>query len=117
MSGPTRGRNRTAPERRAGIVPIALALLSALSYGVSDFLAGVTSRAWDSRLVTALAQLIGLATAVIAVLLFAGAGPALRPLLWGALSGVGSAIGVLSLYRGLAVGSMSVVAPACGVPD
>lgn len=94
---------------------IAFALLSASCYGVSDYLAGIMSRAWDSRLVTAAAQLIGLITAIIAVLVFPGAGPAATPLLWGALSGVGSAAGVLALYQGLAVGSMSVVAPLCGV--
>jgi drug/metabolite transporter (DMT)-like permease len=65
--------------------------------------------------VTAAAQLIGLATAAVAVLLFPGRGPAAVPVLWGALSGVGSAVGVLALYQGLAVGSMSVVAPLCGV--
>jgi len=96
-------------------VAVVLALLSALSYGVSDYLAGVTSRAWDSRLVTAAAQLIGLATAVVAVLLFPGQGPGAAQVLWGVLSGVGSAVGVLALYQGLAVGSMSVVAPLCGV--
>src|SRR5262249_48557047 len=96
-------------------VAVALALLSALSYGVSDYLAGVTSRAWDSRLVTIAAQLIGLATAVVAGLLFPGQGPGGAPILWGALSGGGSAVGVLALYQGLAVGSMSVVAPLCGL--
>ncbi len=94
---------------------VVLALASALCYGVSDYLAGVTSRSWDSRVVTAAAQLIGLATAVAAVLLFPGDGPASAPILWGALSGVGSAIGVLALYHGLAVGRMNVVAPLCGV--
>jgi uncharacterized membrane protein len=96
-------------------VAVALALASALCYGISDYLAGVTSRTWDPRVVTAVAQLIGLATAVVAVLLFPGEGPARAPLLWGALSGIGSAVGVLALYRGLAFGSMNVVAPLCGV--
>lgn len=94
---------------------VVLALLSALSYGVSDFLAGVTSRAWDSRLVTAVTQSVGLLTALVAVLLVPGAGPAAHPLAWGAVSGAGSALGVLMLYRGFAVASMSVVAPLCGV--
>jgi drug/metabolite transporter (DMT)-like permease len=96
-------------------VAVAFALASALCYGLSDYLAGVTSRTWDSRVVTAAAQLIGVITAVVAVLLFPGNGPAAAPILWGAVSGIGSAIGVLALYRGLAVGSMNVVAPVCGV--
>ncbi len=94
---------------------VVFALASALCYGVSDYLAGVTSRTWDPRVVTAVAQLIGLAAAVVAVLLFPGDGPASAPVLWGALSGIGSAVGVLALYQGLAVGSMNVVAPLCGV--
>jgi len=94
---------------------VVFALASALSYGISDYLAGVTSRSWDFRLVTAGAQVIGLLTAIVAVLAFPGAGPAAGPVLWGAISGIGSAIGVLALYRGLAVGSMNVVAPLCGV--
>src|SRR5262249_11869542 len=69
--GPLRVRRRRTGRARAGpgaawrllAVAVVLALLSALSYGVSDYLAGVTSRAWDSRLVTAAPQLIGLATA------------------------------------------------------
>ncbi|HEY0936873.1 MAG TPA: DMT family transporter [Trebonia sp.] len=94
---------------------VIFALASALCYGVSDYLAGATSRTWDPRVVTAVTQLIGLATAVVAVLLFPGDGPARAPILWGALSGFGSAVGVLALYQGLAVGSMNVVAPLCGV--
>ena len=94
---------------------VALALLSAASYGVSDYMAGAVSRSWDSRLVTAGTQLAGLLTAALALLLFGGEGPAATPILWGALSGIGSAMGVLALYRGLAVASMSVVAPVCGV--
>lgn len=94
---------------------IVLALLSALSYGISDFLAGDQSRRSDSRLVTLYTQGLGFATAVVAVLLFPGPGPSAGALEWGALSGIGSAVGVLALYRGLALGQMSVVASLCGV--
>ena len=94
---------------------VTFALLSALTYGVGGYLAGSVSRDWDSRLVTTVTQLIGVLTALLAVLAFPGSGPAAAPLLWGATSGVGSALGVLALYRGLAVANMSVVAPLCGV--
>lgn len=94
---------------------IVLALLSAFSYGISDFLAGLQSRRSDSRLVTLYTQGVGFVTAIVAVALFPGAGPSARVLEWGALSGIGSAIGVLGLYRGLSLGQMSVVASLCGV--
>jgi uncharacterized membrane protein len=96
-------------------VAIALALSSALAYGISDFLAGVASRRWDSRLITLATQAIGLIAAAVAVLVYPGEGPDARSLAWGAASGVGSAVGLLSLYRGFARGSISVVAPVCGV--
>jgi uncharacterized membrane protein len=94
---------------------IVLALFSALAYGVADFLGGVASRRWDSRLITLGAQSIGLLTAVVAVVVYPGDGPATRALTWGAASGLCSAVGVLSLYRGFVRGSISVVAPVCGV--
>jgi uncharacterized membrane protein len=60
-------------------------------------------------------QVLGLGAAGFAVLLFPGVGPKLSPLAWGALSGLGSAAGTVSLYRGLAMGRMSVVATLSGV--
>jgi drug/metabolite transporter (DMT)-like permease len=96
-------------------VAIALALCSALSYGVADFLAGMASRRWDSRIITLGTQGIGLLTAAVAVAVDPGDGPAARALGWGAASGLCSAVGILSLYRGFGRGSISVVAPVCGV--
>jgi drug/metabolite transporter (DMT)-like permease len=49
------------------------------------------------------------------VVLFGGHGPDFRVVGWGALSGIGSAIGTLALYRGLAVGRMSTVATVSAV--
>jgi drug/metabolite transporter (DMT)-like permease len=94
---------------------ILFALMSALTYGTADFAAGLASRAYDARPVTGFAQALGMLTAAAAVLLFPGAGPKPSPLEWGALSGVGSALGTLALYRGLALARMSVVATLSGV--
>jgi uncharacterized membrane protein len=96
-------------------VAIVLALFSALAYGIADFLAGMASRRWDSRLITLGTQSLGLLTAVVAVAAYPGDGPAVRALGWGAASGLCSAVGILALYRGFARGSISVVAPVCGV--
>ncbi len=89
---------------------VLLALLAAVAYGTSDFGAGVASRRLAAGPVTAVAQAFGLLGAGIGVLLFPGAGPAALVLGWGAVSGLGSALGTLSLYHGLSVGRMSVVA-------
>jgi uncharacterized membrane protein len=87
-----------------------LALLSALAYGVSDFAAGVASRRSSAATVAGVAEVLGLLTAVIAVVVDPGVGPRAQALAWGAISGLGSALGTLSLYHGLTVGRMSVVA-------
>jgi drug/metabolite transporter (DMT)-like permease len=92
-----------------------LGLLAAVTYGIGDFSAGLAARRFPSGAVTACAQALGLATACVALVLFPGHGPTARILAWGALSGVGSTIGTFSLYHGLGVGRMSVVATLSAV--
>ncbi len=86
-----------------------------MAYGSSDFAAGVASRRFDAGPVTAAAQVLGLVMAGAAVLVFPGAGPSSAALGWGAVSGLGSAVGTFALFRGLAVGRMSVVATLSAV--
>ena len=92
-----------------------LAVAAALAYGTSDFAAGVASRRLSAGPVTVTVQACGLLAAGIAVLLFPGSGPTSSALGWGAASGIGSAVGTLSLYQGLSAGPMSVVATVSSV--
>lgn len=94
---------------------ILLGLLAALAYGAGDFAAGLGGRRTDSSAVAVVVQLVGLAAAGVAVLVFSGNGPLPNALIWGAVSGIGNGLGTLALYRGLAVGQMSVVAPLSAV--
>lgn len=94
---------------------ILFSLMSALAYGTSDFAAGLASRSFDPGPVTGVAQALGVLTTALAVILFPGVGPRTSALEWGALSGLGSALGTLSLYRGLSVARMSVVATLSAV--
>jgi uncharacterized membrane protein len=96
-------------------VAVVLGLLAALAYGSADFVAGVGGRRSSAGRVALIVQPLGLVAAAVALVLFRGAGPSTAALLWGALSGVGSGIGTISLYQGLAVGRMSVVAPLSAV--
>lgn len=93
---------------------VLLSLIAALCYGTSDFAAGVGGRRGDSGAVAVIAQPIALIAAVIAIAI-APAAPTASALWWGAVAGVGSGVGTLALYRGLAVARMSVVAPLSGV--
>jgi len=94
---------------------VVLALLSALCYGSSDFTAGVGGRRSDPAAVTVIAQPFGLVAAAVAVIALSARSPTPHALWWGALSGVGSGVGTVSLFRGLAVAPMSVVAPLSAV--
>jgi drug/metabolite transporter (DMT)-like permease len=92
-----------------------LALAAALGYGTSDFAAGLASRRYASGPVTGMVQSLTLLTAGLALLLFPGAGPSEAVLAWGALSGLGTALGTLSLYHGLSVARVSTVATLSAV--
>ena len=96
---------------------IALSLVAALLWGVADFGAGLKSREVPTLIVVAGMLIVG---AVPAGATLAVADPPAieeRTLLLGLAAGSTTAIGLTSLYRGLAIGPMSVVAPisAAGV--
>lgn len=94
---------------------ILLSVLAALAYGGSDFAAGLGSRRIGAGAVAAGAQFLSMLTVALVLVLFHGAEPSWRAVGWGAASGVGNALATLALYRGLAVGRMSVVATVSAV--
>jgi len=96
-------------------VAVLLALLAAVTYGSGDFLGGIASKRTHVLSVVVVSQAIG-AALVLATLPFAsGTGPVRGAVMWGAAAGVAGGVGVILLYRGLAVGRMAVVAPVTGV--
>jgi drug/metabolite transporter (DMT)-like permease len=92
-----------------------LALASAACYGASDVLGGLLSRRASFLTVTLLGQLGGLALALVAAPLATTTSLTFADLGWGALSGVGTAVGMLFLFRGLAHGALSLVVPVSAV--
>ncbi|MFE7421807.1 EamA family transporter [Rhodococcus sp. NPDC057529] len=96
-----------------------LALTSALFYGISDFTGGLLSRRAHFVQVAAVGQAGGLLFTVVAATVVGSPGvPASIDLAWGALSGIGTGVGMLFLFRGLSRGAMSVVVPisaVCGI--
>lgn len=97
-----------------GVTAILLALGAALAYGASDFIGGRASTRAHFALVTTVATGVGLVIALIAAPLVGGV-LAPTPVAWGVLSGLGSGLGTLFLYRGLARARVAVVAPTSGV--
>lgn len=93
---------------------VLLALLSALAYGTSDFVGGVVSSRIPPWTAAFCSQITGAAALAVLALADGGALTA-SGAAWGALSGVGSGVGLSFLYRGLSSGRMGVVAPTSGV--
>lgn len=92
-----------------------LALLSAGFYGAADFTGGLATRRATAIPVVLLSQACGLVLVALALPLLPAATPSTADLLWGAAAGFAGGIGVALLYRALAVGTMSVVAPTTAV--
>ena len=90
-------------------------LLAAATYGAADFAGGRVSRRADVFTVVFVSQLIGAVPLVLVLPFLADSAPTQQGLSWGAAAGIAGGTGVLFLYRGLAVGRMSVVAPITGV--
>jgi drug/metabolite transporter (DMT)-like permease len=88
-----------------------LALAASLSWGVGDFLAGLSSRKLQLLTVLVVSQAAGLTSLAVLVAVRGSGAPDARYLVYAALAGIAGAVGLAALYRGLAVGSMSVVAP------
>jgi drug/metabolite transporter (DMT)-like permease len=95
---------------------ILLGLLTALTWGSSDFLARFASRRVGALRTTLYMQLVGLLLLTIFLPwiggwghLFDGSG--WQPWAWGALAGALNAVASLSLYRSFEIGKLAVVAP------
>ena len=94
---------------------ILLAGFSAALYGRAAFCGGLATRRASVVPVMIFAQLAGLAALLLVLPLLPPASAGIADLMWGALGGCALAGGLTLLYRGLATGKMSVVAPVTAV--
>jgi drug/metabolite transporter (DMT)-like permease len=93
------------------VLAAALALASSLIYGGSDFLGGLKSRSLPLLSVLLVSQGSALVVLAVVVAVRGEGPPGGEFILYAALAGLSEAVGVAALYRGLAVGVMSIVAP------
>ena len=94
---------------------VIIALAAAAVYGAGDFFGGLATKRDSVFTVVPLTGLFGLATALLAVPWLSPGPPSARDLELGALVGLFGGIAIACLYRGLAIGNMSVVAPITAV--
>jgi drug/metabolite transporter (DMT)-like permease len=92
------------------VVAAALALGASVAWGIGDFLGGLKSRTLSPLAVLAVAQPVGLAMLVIAASIRWQPFPG-RTVLWAAPAAVLGTLGLIAFYRGMAAGSISLVAP------
>ena len=93
------------------MIAVALALGAAVAWGAADYLGGLKSRVVATTVVVFVGQFTGLLL-VGAVVVLSGKGPPEgRYVVYAVLAGLAGAVGIGALYRGLAVGSMSIIAP------
>jgi drug/metabolite transporter (DMT)-like permease len=100
------------------MVPYFLAIASAAFYGAADFIGGLASRRAPTSSVVIVSGLAGLAVLAVLIPLMPPSAPSARDIVWGAVAGLMGGAGLGFLYRALAIGTMSVVAPTtavCGV--
>lgn len=93
------------------MLAFAISLASAFSWGVSDFLGGLTSRRLPVLGVLAVSQPAGLVLIAVVIVIF-GADPIpADKLAIAALAGAASLGGLWAFYAAMAMGTVSVVAP------
>ncbi|ADC71530.1 MULTISPECIES: DMT family transporter [unclassified Thioalkalivibrio] len=91
-----------------------LGLLTALGFGAGDFFGGLASRRIPALVVACYSQFLATGALLLIAVPLAGL-PGPQALIWGGASGLALALGLLAYYRGLAEGSMGLVAAITGV--
>jgi drug/metabolite transporter (DMT)-like permease len=96
-------------------VAVLLGLGSAITYGTADFIGGLVTRRNPVARVVLISKTGGLLLYLAAFPLLIGAELTARVWGWGLAAGLAGSVGIGFLYRGLARGRMSVVAPITAV--
>lgn len=94
---------------------VLLGLLAGITYGTADFLGGLSTKRNPILRVVVVSQAVGFAVYLVALTFLPQGRFTAEAWFWGGLSGLAGAAGVGFLYRGLARGRMSVVAPTTAV--
>jgi len=99
------------------VFAIVLSVIASAAWGMSDFLAGITSRRLPVFTVVATMQLLGLAVAALVLIVADPPGPGAHAALSSIAAGGAGMAGLVCFYGALAAGTMSIAAPiaSCGV--
>jgi drug/metabolite transporter (DMT)-like permease len=92
-----------------------LSLAAAVSWGAADFSGGLASRKSNVYGVVLVAHAVGLVFNAAVAVGWRDPWPGTVSMLWGVAAGLVGAVGLVSLYRALAVGTMGINAPVAAV--
>ncbi|MGC9669047.1 EamA/RhaT family transporter [Planosporangium sp. 12N6] len=96
------------------MVSLLLAVATAAVWGTADFCGGKASQRAPALAVSVMSKVVGLPVLALGLVAVGGT-PTPADLGWGACGGLFGMAGVLLLYRGLATGAMTIVAPVTAV--
>ncbi len=96
------------------VLAVLLAMASSLSYGVSDFVGGLATRASPVLRVCAVTLPVSLAVEAGLLLVLGARWPA-AALAWGAAAGLASSAAFALLYQSLALGPMGILSPITAI--
>jgi drug/metabolite transporter (DMT)-like permease len=97
------------------VVAVLLSLISAVTYGCSDFAAGLATRRASVLRVTLISEAASVAVVGLALAVIGAHPPDLRAVVWGCVAGLGGVCGALALYVGFRHAAFSVVGPLSAV--
>jgi drug/metabolite transporter (DMT)-like permease len=97
------------------LITASIGLLAAVCWGAGDFSGGVATRRANVYVVLFISQIAGLVLIISFALATQESFPTPTDLFWGAVSGLSGVIGLMSLYRALAIGQMGIAAPIAAV--
>jgi len=92
-----------------------LSLSAAACWGSADFSGGVSSKGSNTFGVVVVAHSAGLVSMLLLAFLTGEPIPSHAALMWGAAAGLVGGLGLVSLYRALAIGQMGINAPVAAV--
>ncbi|HQG30707.1 MAG TPA: DMT family transporter [Deltaproteobacteria bacterium] len=93
------------------VLGIIFALASAATWGTGDFSGGVASKSRSQYQVVFLMTIPGVIMLVLLAFLLGEPMPSVPDMIWASAAGSCGAVGIASLYRGLALHNAAVVAP------
>jgi drug/metabolite transporter (DMT)-like permease len=96
------------------MVSLIFAVATAVVWGTADFCGGKASQRAPALAISVFSKIAGLPVLALGLAVTPGR-PSAAGLGWGALAGLFGMAGVILLYRGLATGAMTIVAPVTAV--